>query len=836
MSFTAQQVINSLTPAELQIWNGLSTDQKNVILSDDNYPNIASIKGFLDTKTAKNIVSQNTTTSTKPVNTLNDDNSSTVTTQSPTDAPTIFVPLPNILRPYASYSPILSLLVTNTLNYNKMITATSVDQKYIASDWQLICKSGGVGKNKAVGFSGENTAYFSPDMYIDDATVNIVVGMSQENRGSNATDIELNIIEPYGMDFIEQLYDYCNTALGENNYCQIPYMLKIEFKGYKDDGTIETVPDATKYIPISLNALDIKVNNMGAIYKLSAIALNELSNSEIYGRVPTNIQLGSYEALNAEITQSAQSGDTTDIQNIDAAITPALQGNGLISDIIKSFMDVLNNIQKRLFDEGSIDSPDIYSVTFPPIETPNGTIDQSLYLDLSTLSGIPVTAKDNSMGTPIINNNQFNIPAYTKNTNLYAPDAITGKTPNGSVTYGDQLISFSSGSSILDCLNTLLVNSNYITTQINQYNNQIKNINTLASAANLQIGAPIPTMLQTLLYELDNTTLYWFVIVPSTTYSTYDHLRGRYSRFVNFTIQPYKIYNARSISVPNDDPISNNRVVKEYDYIFTGKNTEIITFDLNFNNAFYTYAQFNHDTKGQATGTSSPAKQVAGADVPPIKNLLSMVSSPTNSGQSIQFVSSSSKTAIGTGAQTPERNQASDVVSTIYAVGEQIQLDMTIYGDPDFIRQDGIFYNPLTTHAFSTNPRGILFNSGEVYANVNFKIPQDINLNTGTLDLSFEGSPINYKRNVFSGQYKIFSVTNKFNRALFTQQISMYRYVDHHNFDLSERNSQDIKDAVSRTAQQNAIPPELKKIPVLPPNTINAINTTLTVLKGLPLP
>ena len=99
------------------------------------------------------------------------------------------------------------------------------------------------------------------------------------------------------MDFIEQLYDYCNLALGESNYCQIPYMLMIEFRGWKDDGSNELVPNTTKHIPIHLLSMDIKVNNMGAIYKISALPFNELSTTEQYGRISSDVQIGSSIAL-----------------------------------------------------------------------------------------------------------------------------------------------------------------------------------------------------------------------------------------------------------------------------------------------------------------------------------------------------------------------------------------------------------------------------------------------------------------------------------------------------------------------------------------------------------
>ena len=751
------------------------------------------------------------------------------------------IPYPNLLKSYASYSPILTLLVTNTSNYNEMVinAISNPSNAFDPTKWDVICKSGGVGPKKAQGFNGGSQTYFENDMYFDSATVTTIVGMSQENRGSNATEIELTIIEPYGMDFIEQLYDYCNLALGESNYCQIPYMLMIEFRGWKDDGSNELVPNTTKHIPIHLLSMDIKVNNMGAIYKISALPFNELSTTEQYGRISSDVQIGSSIALAKISGLPSQTLDALNSRDLNAqtqagvagviasqvnslleqgnwAVSEALQGNGSIKNITDALATVLNNVQQQLYLDHALEIPDVYSIVYSPIASSNnGYIDQALFLDLNTLTtNVPVTAKDTSMGTPLVNQNKsVDLHAYALHIQPFAIDSTTGETGTG-VTYGNQLISFNAGSSILDCLNTLLINSNYIVAQISHYNQLVDNINNMAASLSLKQGSPIPSELQTLLDKLQNTTLDWFHISPVVTQGPYDRIRRIYSRNLTYTIQPYKIYNSRSISAPNGNPLADNRVVKEYDYIFTGKNTEILTFDLQFNNAFYTYAQFNHDTKGQSTGTNKPANQVSGASSVKIPNSIYTKPSPINAGNSLNFVSSSNKSPTGIGAQTPERNQAADIAATIYAPLEQIQLDLHIYGDPDFIRQDGIFTNPVSSVAFddgskNNSIRGILFNTGEVYANVNFKIPQDLNLNTGVLDLAFNGS-VEYHRNVFSGQYHIVTVTNKFDHAAFTQELNLIRFDDSHDSTVSTGGSNsDTTPTTTNTEYQNTISNQL---------------------------
>jgi hypothetical protein len=742
-------------------------------------------------------------------NTLNDDRSVTNSVQNLADTSTIAT---NLLKDYASYSPVISLLVTNIEKYNTMVKS----QIFVETDWEIICKSGGVGAKKATGFNASSTYYFSRDLYIDSVEINTLVGMSQENRGSNATDIEFTIIEPMGMDLIEQLFDYCNNALNESNYCQLPYLLKIEFKGFKDDGTHEIVPYASKYIPIHLINMDLKVNNMGAIYKVSAVAFNELSVTEQYGRISSSLQLGTELAvatitgLDSKTQQDVSNGVISSsvanaVANAAAVATSSgtvgiapIGNGGVLHEITESFAAVLNSFQQTLLHDGTIRVPDTYSITYTDFPDKNGSINigQYLFLDSATLSNTynPPVGKDSPMGKPLVTeNNQINVIASAQNLLKYSLDTASGVSNSGAVTYNNaHLITFNSGSSIIDCLNTLIINSNYIVSQINHYNELINDINSTAGSLNLKTGTGLPSSLQEKLNQLNNTPLNWFKIIPIVTVGAYDSAATRnvYARNINYQIQPYKIYNARSISSPNGNPATDNRIIKEYDYIFTGKNTEILTFDLSFNNAFLTYAQFNHDTKIQGTGAGMPANN---NQISALSNLQT-ISSPINNGQSKKLVSSSNKDANGIGAITPERNQAADIASTIYAISEQIQLDLNIIGDPDYIRQDGIFINPSTSNVFlyptsQYNNRGILFNNGEVYATVNFKIPQDINVDTGILELSYKGDAINYKRNVFSGQYRIITVSNKFDHGSFTQHLNLIRYDDSHNYTINTQKS-----------------------------------------------
>jgi hypothetical protein len=648
------------------------------------------------------------------------------------------------------------------------------NQLYDPSAWNTICKSGGVGPDKATGFNSGTTQYFSRDLYIDDVTINTICGLNQENRGSNATEVEFTITEPYGMDLIEQLYDYCHQALGEKNYCQLPYLLKITFQGYTDDGTLLTIDSSTKFIPIHLLNMDIKLNNMGAVYKVSAIAYNEMADTEKYGRIPSIIEVGTQSSSN--------NANSSIIINSSVTENSAPSNGGLVHNYTDALAAVLNKIQQDLPNKDitpKVLVPDTYIIQFSS-STEIGDIGQYFFLDeIWDDPTNPPVAQDAPMGAPSFTSNQLNLNILSENTLKYAVNHTTGETGGGAVTYikGGK-ITFNAGSSIKDCLNTLIINSTYITSQITSYNEMLSSLNTAIASS---LTPTTDTTIQSLITKIQNTPLNWFTVTTSMKPGPYDAGRQTLSQTIIFTISPYIIMNCRSLSAPTANPIS--RTLKEYDYIFTGKNTEILDFDLNFNNAFITYAQFNNESKTQGTGNKMPDSPQVPQTNQTSRNTtyaLQSASSPQQDGRSTVIISSSNKMGQGVGTITPERNQAADVASTIYSIGDQIELNMVIQGDPDFIKQDGIFlqYNNSNTYIQhgQGKPGGILFNTGEIYANVNFKVPQDIDISTGVLDLAFNGDPSNYKRNVFSGPYRILQVTNKFTRGHFTQQLNCIRY------------------------------------------------------------
>lgn len=727
----------------------------------------------------------------------------------------------NPLTYYSSYTPLISFQVSTPDNYNIMMQEVeSMGYKaYDPSKWSIICQSGGVGPNKV---TANGKQFFTRDLFIDDFDMHCVVGQNQQNRGNNATEVSWTINEPNGMDLIEDLWDYCQE-IGETNYLQLPYLIKISFRGYADDGTNALIDELTKYIPIRLSNMEAKLHNTGAIYKITAIPYNESGHLEAFGRIDADIE-----------TWGAS------VYNFCGFLSWSLNQHQI--DYTKRQED--GDVAQQY--------ADVYEIISLPATIDGNNIDISSALFVNPVS---VVAKDSSMGQPVsigsqtkINNvasviiNNLDVNPNSANTTIISrPNTIKGN-PNDfskdfsnnsstltqvSVTsndntatfstyaiidgkfYGKNAIRFNAGSSIVDCINAIIINSNYITDQIIEYNQKVKNI--IDVATNIGPNANDNIGVKQLIKEL-RYTFKWFIITTKTTIfpDKYDHIRRCYAAKYTYCIQPYMIDNAKILSISNGEPL--NKIVKEYDYILTGKNTEILNLDLDFKTSFITYAQNNTITKQQGSGAITPAKDQTpdstSSQTSTTALLVSSSKNPIGNGHLQIPAPSSNKNSGMIGGQSPNKNKAADIASTIYAPAEMLTVTLMINGDPDYIKQDGLFLRPSPNSSLTPydNNGGILYNCGEIYMNINFLVPKDINQENGLME-EIKKDEKSYKRNIFSGNYRILEVTNKISKGIFTQELQTIRYDDSHDLEILfptplTQNQIDENNAIKQAYQQ----------------------------------
>jgi len=157
-------------------------------------------------------------------------------------------------------------------------------------------------------------------------------------------------------------------------------------------------------------------------------------------------------------------------------------------------------------------------------------------------------------------------------------------------------------------------------------------------------------------------------------------------------------------------------------------------------------------------------------------------------------------------------------------------LDLKIIGDPSLIKQDdwlyvpspefGINYNNVETdsqYSFFSKYGHIRMDTGDVIVNVKINSPIDIDTEIGNEGLMYPQMGVNNQyQSLFSGQYRILTIANKFQNGKFEQTLNLARYI---NSDIAESFNQDT--SARDISQQNQTNSNQT-------NTTNAPNATPT--------
>jgi hypothetical protein len=445
---------------------------------------------------------------------------------------------------------------------------------------------------------------------------------------------------------------------------------------------------------------------------------------------------------------------------------------GSISDMFQSgagssnsFANALNGWQNDLVKNNKIGVPDTYAFNF------DSAIASSPFTSSQNLS-----PRDTSMVDPA-------------NTNSIRQSNLGG----ASTDYNSQARTFSinAGTSIDKVIDYAMRNSDYIQNQI---------------------AVPDGSDPQLYLQQKDKLAtqaLNWYKITPTVTLGAFDPLRKIYARNITYNVSSYPIYNVKSDVAPQGKA---SVFVKEYNYIYTGQNVDVIDFDINFNTLYYTaqtaYRSAMSSIYKSPTPTT-PSNNNQNSDtyqgvVQQANNVMPMVMKPQ--------VYNAKARATG-GAVSAKDVAVADLEDSLMTLSaaDMLNVQLKILGDPQFIKQDDCFFNPMVAGAVSAaDPRltsngSIRTDYAEIYVNLTFRTPTDINEGTGLMEFG-----TNFKTSVFSGLYRVLTVQSEFKGGQFTQTLNLVRLPNQVNYDYvskpytsSGQRSSDITPASSVSLNNN---------------------------------
>jgi hypothetical protein len=153
----------------------------------------------------------------------------------------VTLPLPNPLHAYASYTYILGIGCLTEYELNHPDSTYKKGSKI-----RLICKDANTDPNNRV-----NTAYGKFDFFIDDLTLDQAIGFDPGGNNTTVQSFTFKVIEPLSMGLFMTSCQQVAQEQGWDNWREAPYILTIEFRGNKENGTMGIVPNTTSHIPFN---------------------------------------------------------------------------------------------------------------------------------------------------------------------------------------------------------------------------------------------------------------------------------------------------------------------------------------------------------------------------------------------------------------------------------------------------------------------------------------------------------------------------------------------------------------------------------------------------------
>lgn len=654
-----------------------------------------------------------------------------------------FIPLPqtNQLSRFSSFNTIFTLsnLSVQQCNYPE----TSYKQGNLG---KIVAKSGGAGNTTPVLAVGQQF-----DFFIDDFEYELLMTHNRQTKGTNATTFTFTVLEPYSMGLFLQTLALVSTENQHPNYLASPFLLTMEFVGYLENGFAVKLEDQTRHLPIRITNVQMNVTASGAKYTVNALAWNEQAFFDEFNKFKTDVGISGSTVLELLQTgeQSLQTVMNKRLQELAGKEAAAKAPDEVVIIFPKEIIEAEEETQ-----EDSGEPEDDSAATEDPVEPSSSrTVDGKLTLtrgqdnirtqDKTTVNEIGLSTMDFDM-------TKAGESAPIKDDE--AQDDPNKGVKRSKVTYDpkSRLYVFEQGSSIVNAISSVVTMSKYCKDAVDPKNPKIDG----------------------------NGMIPWFriesevYIQPSKAGNV---ASNRHPLLLVFKVVPYLVHSSKLIaSNTKNKGLANleTEVAKVYDYIYTGKNTEVLRFDLDFKTAIFTPSTADQN---KSNFLAAYSRQLAVGD--------------SSSAQTTNNLSGDEREDLSGGLvpgqyleQNPDEGGSTAVdYRTLIAQNfnkalydgqvDLVNAEMEVMGDPYYIADSGLgnFSNSGSGSFNMTDNYAMDYQSGEVHIRVNFRTPVDYGSNG---IMRFAPTEIVEE---FSGLYRVNTVITRINNGKFTQTLRMLR-------------------------------------------------------------
>jgi hypothetical protein len=674
----------------------------------------------------------------------------------------------NKLHDYVNWTYRVSLFAVPRDNinaaYNGTLTPNNVGSVLLKGAY-YVCSDGGYGDSEA----GASRKFFPTDLSIDNLELETVVANDNRTRGTDVYKMKFDIIEPYTVNFLARLQKLATSLNSEAgfNWALTFFVMKIEFLGYDDLGKPQNIPNTTKYIPFTFTKMKFKVSASGGKYSCDAIPVHSVGTTPLDNTIPFSVEVQGGTIKDLFNGASAQYGTKQGGQNPADRASGIVNTSAQVTDnttVIKGLADALNKseIAKTNPKNAGQTKANVYEFEFDP-SILNATIANPKKFNQQ---GASMTAPDNTQSLQ------------------------AGKAGSLVADFTKGSFKAQNGTKITDFINSIISVSSYMTDQHTPSGH-------------------------------DNQSLNLWKINPVVKFGDIDKATNFYQRTVKYIITPYVMRGSDAVGF-GQQVVNNDEIVKQYLYIYSGQNKDILDVNIEYNMAFF-------EVKNGSSVTKKQTGDKPGDQTDPNVTGFGQADSYDGTGDNrfwkpryhyVEAILNRSNTSSPTLDDTTIAVQ--NLMEKLYDNGgDMFKLDITIVGDPDWISQDVPLYGPLIgTSVFVGNSVNYL---KPAYFNFYFATPNsDYDDTTGLFN-----SEQTYSQ--FSGIFQVAMVTSSFSGGKFTQKLKNYRV----------RNQKDNPSSPSRSDSApsqtvNALTRGASENPPAEPatKTVTAPNTSINKYSG----
>lgn len=612
----------------------------------------------------------------------------------------------NPLSEFSSYTYRLALYMMNAKQFNDYMRGNYSTIK----DFQLIAQSGGI----TSGLDSPRAEGFELDIYLDDLEIVTLVNSKETMTASNSINFKFKVYEPYGFSFPYKLTKAMiasqkrnaaltnpNSTLDQIQSLNESFLMVIKFYGYDKEGKLVSSTDYPqpnviktdsqsvfeRGFPIKIKDFKFKLENKLTVYSISAVQYAEqLAKGSNMGVVPAKM------SISGETVQDVLSGKN--------------QESGKTSII--GLAELLNKMEKEELDKKvpAYSKANEYVIKFGE----NTGIDNALLVPKDYY-----VKEKSPMGT---------INGGSANSN----ERTAWQKRLGTVEKKTRTIEVPAGQPIIQVIDNVISQSEYIKKMMVAVD---KEINDTVKEADSETDV-----------NSNPASMSWYNINTVAEKLEWDEKRRDYAHKITYIINKYEIPYIRSLYSSNTMQYYGPH--KRYNYWYTGKNMEILSYEQDYNMLYTVTGPIASDAETKNL-QSAKIKLKAGQNVD---------STTTKSGKN---------------------DIINSIKSFLYSPGDFVNFKLKVLGDPDYLMPTiGTDYgggeNKWYGSDLSINP-----NSGQVFFEINFQQAEDYDNQTGLLipnnDIQFADYPDTMKVKPKGIVYMLTQVTSTFSKGKFEQTL-----------------------------------------------------------------